>query len=143
MRIIPYSDDHMTWDEEWRRYILTESGLRAHGVNLRPMLEAGLAEDTTLDIAEFCRIVSDLIYNHIHKYSMNNMRQDAWIASYSQARQIIERAMVRQAQYMVAKGNLSQSIDASVRELDIDKSAAAVLDTVLPEIGVALTYAGC
>lgn len=143
MRITPYSDDNLTWDAEWHRYTITEAGLRAHAVNIRPMLEAGLAEDTSLDIIEFCKIVSDLIYNHIHKHSIHNARQDHWIATSSQARQIIERAMARQSQYMVAKGNLSQSLDASLREMDIDKSAAAVLDTVIPEIGVALTFAGC
>lgn len=143
MRIRPFSDDNMTWDEEWQRYTLTEAGLRAHGVNLRPMLEAGLAEDTTLDIVEFCRIVSDLIYNYIHSFTVRNSLQDHWIASSSQARQIIERAMARQAQYMAARGNLSQSLDERHRDMDIDKSASGILSTTIPELGYALTYAGC
>jgi hypothetical protein len=83
-----------------------------------------------------------MIYNYIHKFNHDNKRQDGIIATFPGCREIIQRAMLEQTEYVLMNGDLSRSVDIDKRAIAIDYSAKETLDTVIPELGFPITYTG-
>ena len=138
----PYSDDYMQYNESTGRYVLTEKALTDNGTNLRARLSRNRATNATAIINRLLNRVSEMIYNYIHQFSHDNKRQDGIIAIVPGCREIIQRAMLEQAEYMLMNGDLSRSVEADKRALAIDYSARETLNTVIAELGVPITYAG-
>lgn len=141
MRINPYSDDFMLWDEGRCRYILTEAALEANGTFLRQRLTFNRSTDPTAIINRHLRRVSDVIYNFIHQHSSDNVLQDALIAGNGEYRAIVYNAMLAQSEYMLQNGDLSRSVEKDKRALAVDMNAAEELTTFVPGLG-SLLYTG-
>lgn len=137
-----YSDNKMIFDELTGRYVLTEQALLENGIDLRSRLERNRTVNATAVINRTLRRVSDMIYNYVHKFNLDNKQQDLWIASIPALRQIIYTAMLEQAEYFLMNGDLSRSVERDKREVAIDYSAQQTLSTVVPELGAPITYQG-
>ena len=137
-----YSDDYMIFEELTGRYVLTEQALLANGTDLRTRLERNRTVNATLVINRVLHRVSDMIYNYIHRFNLDNKQQDLWISSIPALREIIYRAMLEQAEYFLMNGDLSRSVERDKREVAIDYSAQQTLSTVVPELGAPITYQG-
>lgn len=141
--IDPYSDDYMRYDEITGRYILTEKALLERvGINLRARLARGSTVAPETVIENFNITVSDMIYEYIHEFNVDNARQDCLIAHIPTLRKIIFDAMKYQAIYVSAVGNLYLSAKAEERENAIDHIAKGKLNTVISEIGCSILYGG-
>lgn len=138
----PYSDDLMIFDEISRHYILTEDALKINGIQLRERLMRRRGIDASAIINRVLRRASDMIYNYLHRFNNDNNRQDEMIANYPSCRRIIYQAMLDQVEYILINGDLSRSAEEDKRRLAIDENAKEILNTYVPELGVALTYAG-
>ncbi len=137
-----YSDDRMTFNELTGRYTLTEQALEDNGVFLRQRLERNKTINATMVINRVLSRVSDMIYNYIHKFNNDNKQQDLWIANIPSLREIIYKAMIEQVEYFLMNGDLSRSVEKDKREIAVDYSAKETLATVVPELGVPITYQG-
>lgn len=138
----PLTDALMQFDEESGRYVLTEEALVQNGTDLRARLSYTNAPNVTGIITRHLNRVSDVIYDYIHSYSMNNLNQDRYIAKIPTLRRYIYKAMLAQSEYMLLNGDLTMSTDARERANAIDFNAKAVLETVVPEIGRSILYMG-
>lgn len=140
--IKPYNDDLMYFNEASGHYVLREQALIRKGVLLRDRLAKTKAENATYIINGLLETASDMIYDYLHDFSMDNDRQDALIASIPSLRAIIQKAMLQQAIYILQVGNLSLSVDEDKRRKAIDYSAIKILNTTVKELGAPITYAG-
>lgn len=140
--IEPYSDDFMRWDEDAKRYYLTEAALVQNGVDLRGRLSAAKAVSADLVINRFLRTVSNAVYQYLHAYQFDNDQQDRVIASFEGARKIMMDALIEQGIYMSAVGDLSMEADKEKRGLVMSDHAIAELNRTIPEVGVPLTFCG-
>ncbi len=138
----PYSDDILKFEELTGHYILTEKALEANGIYMRARLSRNRTVNVTAVIDRTLRRVSEMIYNYIHAFNIDNRRQDRLISEIPSLRNIIQRAMLSQAEYLLMTGDLSRSVDGAKRALAIDESAKDTLNTVVPELGVPITYSG-
>lgn len=138
----PLTDALMQFDEESGRYVLTEEALVQNGTDLRARLSYTNTPNVTGIITRHLNRVSDVIYDYIHSYSMNNITQDKYIAKIPTLRRYIYKAMLAQSEYMLLNGDLTQSPDPRDRANAIDYNAKAVLETVVPEIGRSILYMG-
>lgn len=138
----PLTDALMQFDEESGRYVLTEEALVQNGTDLRARLSYTNTPNVTGIITRHLNRVSDVIYDYIHSYSMNNINQDRYIAKIPTLRRYIYKAMLAQSEYMLLNGDLTMSTDARERANAIDFNAKAVLETVVPELGRSILYAG-
>jgi hypothetical protein len=50
--------------------------------------------------------------------------------------------MLEQAEYVLMNGDLSRSVERDKRQVAIDYSVVNTLNTVVPELGVPITYTG-
>lgn len=137
----PYNDSNMIFDSAKGRYILTENALIQNGVNIRSRLIQGAAGAETI-IARILDYSSMMIYNYIHQFSFDNNRQDERIATIPSLRKIIYEAMLNQTEYLLLNGDFSRSADEAKRKLAIDDAAKQILNRVVPELGVPITYSG-
>lgn len=138
----PYNDDLMTFNEVTGRYVITERALESNGTYLRARLAYNKTIDATSVINRVLSRVSEMIYGYIHSFNNDNKTQDELIAKVPSLRSIIYNAMLCQAEYYVARGDLSRSPDLNLRKLAIDVSARELLNTTVQEIGVPITFAG-
>lgn len=136
------SDNIMIFDEISKQFILTEQATLDNGIQLRARLSRKKNTDPTSVIMSLTRRVSNIIYNYLHQFSLNNMAQNEFIASNEECRYIVYRAMIEQLEYMLMNGDLSRSPEISKRQLFIDESAKQTLNTVISSIGIPLTYMG-
>ena len=136
------SDNIMIFDEISKQFILTEQATLDNGIQLRARLSRKKNTDPTSVIMSLTRRVSNIIYNYLHQFSLNNMAQNEFIASNEECRYIVYRAMIEQLEYMLMNGDLSRSPEISKRQLFFDERAKQTLNTVIPSIGVPLTYMG-
>lgn len=136
------SDNIMIFDEISKQLILTEQATLDNGIQLRARLSRKKNTDPTSVIMSLTRRVSNIIYNYLHQFSLNNMAQNEFIASNEECRYIVYRAMIEQLEYMLMNGDLSRSPEISKRQLFIDESAKQTLNTVISSIGIPLTYTG-
>lgn len=138
----PYSDDYMIFNERTGHYVLTERALEENGTQIRARLTRNRATNATAIINRLLTRVSDMIYNYVHRFNHDNKRQDVLIATIQSCRDIIYRAMLEQTEYVLMVGDLSRSVDPAKREIAVDYNARETLDTVVPELGVPITYSG-
>ena len=138
----PYNDDYMQFDEFENQYILTEKALINRGIDLRARLAQRKAITPENVINGLLYTVSDMIYNYICACNDDDLRQKYLIANVPSLRQIIYKAMLYQAQYVLMVGNLSLSVDNDKRIKSIDENAKRILNTVVPELGKPITYSG-
>ena len=139
---MPFNTETMIFDESSVQYRLTEEALRRQGVDLRSRLSRTRATAPEYIINGVLTTVSDMIYNFIHSYSSHNDFQDGIIANCEGARRIIERAMTKQALYVIANGNLNLSVDDNERSKAMSPEAVSILNTNIREIGSSILYTG-
>lgn len=139
----PYSDDYLFYDKTTGHYVLTEKALVENvGVNLRErMAETALVNPDTA-IKSFTHTVSDMIYQFIHEHNVNNRKQDHLIATVTELRQIIQKAMEYQAVYVLNVGNLYLSVKPEERAVAIDYLAQSILGNMVPCLGISIIYGG-
>lgn len=140
--IYPYSDELMRWDEASRRYYLTEDALLQNGINLRGRLDANDTVNAYNVITRLLKHTSNMIYNYIHSFSIDNYAQDERIATIPSLRSIIYDALICQAEYLLLNGDFSRSADPAKRALAIDDNAKQRLSDTAPELGVSILYSG-
>lgn len=139
----PYSDEYMVFDEKTNRYVLTAKYiLDAYGIDLQSIVNDRNAINPQAMSERVLRMVSNAVYNEIHKYNVNTQVQDQMITYVPSARDKIQRAMAEQFLYFMENGDLSRSTLPEKRALSFDKNALAVLEEVLPELGISLLYTG-
>lgn len=133
----PYSDEYLTYDFNTHHYILTEKAmLELANENLTVKLK------DKNDVQPFLRQVSTQVYNFIHQHNACDLLQDYVIATTEKGRQIIRDAMIQQAVYVLANGNLRKAPEKEKRELWFDPDAEDILLQVIPEIGTTILYTG-
>ncbi len=139
----PYSDDFLYFNEETGHYELTEKALTDKvGLDLRARLSQNATVTPEVVIGTFVRTVSDMIYQFIHEYNVDNARQDCLIAAVPELRRIIQKAMEYQAVYVANVGNLYLSTKPEERAIAIDYLAQSVLNTSVACLGRSILYAG-
>lgn len=139
----PYSDNYMIFDEQTGRYILTENYVREQlGIDLSEAINERNTTNQQIAVKRVLRQVSNAVYNFIHQYNVSTDLQDFIIKKVPSARVMIQEAMAEQFLYMSAKGDLSRSTDKEKRALAMDENAKAVLERVLPELGICILYTG-
>lgn len=139
----PYSDEYMVFDEKTNRYVLTAKYiLDAYGIDLQSIVNDRNAINPQAMSERVLRMVSNAVYNEIHKYNVNTQVQDQMITYVPSARDKIQRAMAEQFLYFMENGDLSRSTLPEKRALSFDKNALAVLEEILPELGISLLYTG-
>lgn len=152
--ITPYSDNTMTYDAEKHQYILTLAYVKDKlGVDLPERINTAPSDDPQRVAQAELERISDEIYSYIYAHNSNNEVQEYFVAKLESTRVIIRDAMKEQLAYNLTSGALSrfsgvnvktgQVIDQkALRKAVIGFDAEKILDKVVPEIGVALTYQG-
>lgn len=138
----PYNDEYMVMDKLTNHYVLTEAALLSRGIDLRARLSKTSTISPENVINNVLQTASDMIYQYIHAHNGNNAQQDYLIANVPSLRPILYRAMLYQAVYVCNVGNLYLSTDVNERAFAIDELAKDILNTVVPELGVCITYSG-
>lgn len=138
----PYDDEFMEFDEITGQYVITEKALLSRGINLRARLSATSTVSPENVIDTVTHTASEMIYQYIHAFNFDNAAQDAIIAKVPAMRGIIYRALLYQAVYICNVGNLYLSTKADDRAMAIDELAKGILNTVIPDIGVQITFTG-
>lgn len=138
----PYSDDFMKFDDLTGHYILDEKALLRNGYDIRSRIIATSTINPENVVKNFLNTTSDMVYQYIHGFNVDNQRQDYLIAKIPALRPIIQKAMEYQAVYIMTVGNLYLSTSREDRAMAIDTLCKDILDTVIPEIGVSITYLG-
>lgn len=127
----PYSDDYMVWDKVTKQYVLTEKALLERvGVNLRARMAESSLISPEVVIASFCTTISDMIYQFIYEHITESKRIIALIATVTEIRAKVQRAMELQAVYVLNVGNLYMSVKAEEREVAIDTIAKSILKSI-------------
>lgn len=138
----PYDDEFMYVDMRKKHYVLTEKALLSRGIDLRARLSRTATVSPEAVINNVLMTASDMIYQYIHEFNVNNEIQDRLILELPSARQIIYDAMLYQTVYVCTVGNLYLSKDAHDREAAMDYLAKEILNTTLPEVNRSLLYQG-
>lgn len=137
MNTYPLSDEYMIFDEESKRYELTEKFVMNElGINLSARSKNATAVKRVLKLA------SMQVYRFIHEHSVYNELQDHIIATTAGGRRIIKEAMAEQLTYLTFGGDVSRVHDWEKRKMYIDDNAKAILYETLPEIGTTICYSG-
>lgn len=127
----PYSDDYLVWDKVTKQYVLTEKALLERvGVNLRARMAESSLISPEVVIASFCTTISDMIYQFIYEHITESKRIIALIATVTEIRAKVQRAMELQAVYVLNVGNLYMSVKAEEREVAIDTIAKSILKSI-------------
>lgn len=155
MEIIkPYDDDNMTYDINEHRYILTLDYVENKtGLNLVEKLNTSMSDNPQQVAMFFLDRISSNIYSWIYQHNANNDVQEWILAKVKGARTIIQRAMIEQVIYVLNNGdmtlyggvNVSNGQVINKKDLhnaDIGINVERILNTIIPDVGVALTYQG-
>lgn len=152
--ITPYDNEQMTYDRSRHQYILTIGYVRDElGIDLPARLNVAQSDDPQKAAAYRLTQVSNEIYSYIYAHSSNAEMQEFYAAKLESTRTIIRDAMLEQLSYELVSGALSmfsgvniktgQQMDRQkLKEAVIGFDAQKMLDRVIPELGVALTYQG-
>ena len=139
----PYSDEHMIFDEESNRYVLTSKYVyEVLGVDLEGALSERNAVNAQVMAKHFLEEVSDDIYNFIHNHNANNTRQDYLIAKIPSLRKIIQKAMGQQFIYSRLNGLLGYAVEHEKQAARICPKAQDTLSQIAPELGHSILYTG-
>lgn len=135
-------DDYMIYDRTTNQWKLTEKALISRGIDLRRRLAGRKAMSPELLIDGLLTTVSEQIYGYIHAHAFDTARQDGILASNSEARSLLFRALLQQAVYVLNVGNLSYSIKPEERAAAINDIAKQILGQYIPSIGTTILYCG-
>lgn len=139
---MPFNSDTMIFKPDSGQYMLTEKALIQSGFFLRERLSRTRCPSPEYVIQSILEDVSDMIYDYIHRHSVHNDFQDHAIAKLPSARAIIEKAMRKQAEYILFDGNLFLNPDENIRSKAISEETIRVLSKTIPEIGTSILYSG-
>lgn len=142
IKVFPYSDDYMRFDELSGRYILTEAALEAEGIFLRARLSRSPMINADAVIGGLCKTATNHVYNYVHKFSNDNYRQDVYLAKIPSLRPIIYNALVEQVKYIYFGGDRTLSKDKDEQALYMAPLAVDALNTTVPELGASILYTG-
>ena len=117
----------MKFNELTEMYELTEEALTNSGVNLRARLATNKVATPEYIIKEFLQTISEMIYGYIYDNSLNVVSK---IDSNTITRQLFERALIKQAIYVLSVGNLSLSVDENKRAIAVDVVAKSLLKMI-------------
>ena len=141
--IYPLSDEYMIYNEQLRRYILTEKDVLENlGIDLPARLRCKNGSSNANSINALLNLASVHVYRFIHEHNVNNDWQDCVIANTQKGRQIIKEAMEQQLIYLLTIGDLSRSTDSTKRAFWFDDTARDILYQTIPEIGTTILYTG-
>lgn len=127
-RLCPYSDDYMTFDEISGHYVLTEKTLvEKCGTDIRTRLSDNSTVNPESVINRLLSTISDSIYVYIHDSSAYPEQKDRQIACSERLRDVIQKAMVYQAIYVQANGDLFLSTSNSDEGKEISKLSKSIL----------------
>jgi hypothetical protein len=133
----PLIDEHMNYDYENHRYVLTSKFVfDNYGVML-----TNLMIDEQL-VLPFLKLVSVQVYNFIHKHNVNNLLQDFIIAKTKNGRRIIKEAMEQQFIYVLSMGDISRMQEEVRKTAWLDVNAEEILGQTIPEIRSSILYTG-
>lgn len=134
----PYSDQYMRYDINSHQYVLTKKYvLEQLGIDLNAEGKGNLVYSDWL-----LKRVSNVIYNHIHKFNIDTDMQDYIIAKTKGGREIIMQAMSDQFIYLKMLGDLTMTTNREKREMVIDLNAEQTLLKKIPETGTTICYSG-
>ena len=120
------STETMNFNEVTEMYVLDEAALTKIGINLRARLASNKVTSLVSIIDEFLQTVSEMIYGYMYDNSLNIVSKiDSGIA-----RSLFERALIKQAIYVLSVGNLSLSVDENKRAIAIDTVAKSLLKMI-------------
>ena len=135
----PYTDEYMKWDELEGRYYITEKALLSKGINVRERV-SGVSADSVIN--GIVTMSGDMVYNFIHQHNGDNETQDRLIATVPSLRRVMYRALLRQAVYYMANGDLSLSLEDEKRSKALSEEVRRELNTTIPELGTCILYQG-
>lgn len=138
----PINDEFMVFDENSKRYILTEKCILDEcGINLSQRFNTRGTANSKILINAFLNRISLKLYSFI--YTHNNQCALEFIAAHcASARNILKEAMKSQVMYELLVGDLSMSTDVTKRDLAIDATAKSILLQTVVETGACLLYTG-
>lgn len=142
IKVFPYSDDYMRFDELSGRYVLTEAALEAGGIFLRARLSRSPMINADAVIGGLCETATNHVYSYVHKFSHDNYRQDVYLAKIPSLRPIIYKALVEQVKYVYFGGDRTLSRDKDEQALYMAPLAIDALNTTAPELGASILYTG-
>lgn len=138
----PFNDSAMEYDFARHQYVLTEQGvLDELNINLDTELNTVNAANRQNAKKVALKRVSGLVYMHLYKHN-SAPTIEYIIAKCPSARDIIKRALQAQLEYMCAVGDLLLTTDSEKRKYVIDEMCATILNNIVRETGVPLTYIG-
>lgn len=139
----PYSDDFMVFDEENKRYVLTNEYVRQRlGIDLIGSANERDFSNAEIAIKHFLEEISDDIYNFIHAHNVNTAKQDYLIANVPSLRNIMQKAMGQQVIYARMNGMLAYSTDKDKQYMSVCPKSQQTLLQIVPEIGISILYTG-
>lgn len=139
----PYTDDFMEFDEPSGHYILTEKALvEKAGLDVRARILATSTVNPETVVEKLRKTTSDMVYQYIHEFNVDNLRQDYLIAKIPELRPIVMKAMLYQAEHICFNGNGYFSPVKEDRQNAINELCKSVLNTVIPCLGASILYTG-
>lgn len=150
--VYPISDEHIFYDFEEHRYILTPKYvLDKLGIDLKARLnKSGNVSDENIAGAVLDQISRE-VYNYVYEQSNQNDYQEYVIAKTESGFKVIRDAMREQVLYFLTNGDLSVYSGVNVVKGSvmpefyvraISPNAKKVLTRVIPEIGTSIVYEG-
>lgn len=143
MKIQPYSDEFMIYDEKSKRYVLTEKCITTEiSSNILSEISTFGATSPQSELNNLLKKVSRQVYGYIFKF--NDMKiQEYLINHYESAREIVKQAMIEQFSYIYSVGLLRNSDDKAKQELYFSEDAKDILlNYTVDGLGLPLTYGG-
>lgn len=152
--IKPYDDKAMVYDKDEHRYILTIAYVEEKtGLNLVEKLNTSASDNPQRVAHFFLDRISSTIYEWVYQHNANNTMQEFLMAKLESTRDTLKRAMLEQVMYVLTNGDLSlyggvnvangQIMDRkAMHNADIGINVERILNTIIPVIGIALTYQG-
>lgn len=137
---MPFSDEYLIFKDG--RYFLTEAALIRMGIDLRERLAASKAITPEYTISTILEMVTDTIYEYIHKFNSDNDAQDRTIAYCAGMRKIIQKALEHQAYYLISLGDQAMTLDDNKIRHMVSPHAKNALERNIPELGVPIVYIG-
>lgn len=147
----PYNDEYLIYDYSKHQYILTPKAvldkLNEDLTKFSPANSVNRQRDAQI----MCENISDEVYNQIYEDSLDYLFPEFIIAKCPSARQIILQAMLEQVKYFLFNGSISVYSGVDFKKSTVGESANGrilapnarrILNRVIKEIGVPLTYQG-
>lgn len=142
MYIEPFDDDELIYDHEAGEYYLTEYALERAGIGLREEVATNKGVNVDIVINNWIKRVCMHVYSYIYDHNYCQRAQKWVIAHDDVARSVIKEALLNQAYYVRALGDLSLSVKNEERMRVMDDITISILDKTIPSVGHALTYTG-